>query len=446
MSHTASLLLLTLAAVAGLVFLIARWKVNAFVALMLASLFVGVCAGLPVADVPKIFLEGVGSVLGSIAAVIALGTILGRMLAESGGAQVIAAPIVRAFGPARLPLAIVVIAFLVGFPVWFTVGLVLLVPIVLALAKESNTPLLALGIPLLASLAVAHGLVPPHPGPLAAIEFFKADTGKTIFYSTVIGFPTALIVGLTLGGPMGRRVPVALGKFAEQFTSKSPPGNPPGFGLTLFTILLPILLILAATVADLTLPKANAVRAAVDCLGHPLTAMLAGVLFSFWSFGFARGFSSQQILRFSEECLAPVGMVFLVVGCGGGFGKILTAAGVGKMLAEFAEGARLSPLLLAWLVAASIRIATGSATVSITTAAGLVADYADRTPGTNRELMVIAAGAGSSILSHLNDGGFWFVKEYFNLTVTQTLKTWTVMISVVSVVGLGLTLLLDALL
>jgi GntP family gluconate:H+ symporter len=446
MSHDATLLLLTLVAVIGLVVLIARFKVNAFLALVLASLFVGVCAGLPLTDVPRVFLEGVGAVLGPIAIVIALGTVIGKMLAESGGAQVVATTLVRAFGPRRLHWAMVVIAFVIGFPVWFTVGLVLLVPIVFALAKETRAPLMFLGLPLLAGLAVAHGFVPPHPGPIAAVEVLGADMGKTILWSVVVGFPTALLVGVSLARGISNHVRVELGALASQLTAKAPPQNPPGFGVTLLTILLPIVLILGATLADVQLPKGHPVRVTADFAGHPLVAMLAGALVSFYTFGFARGFDRRQVLRCSEECLGPVALVFLVVGCGGGFSRVLTTAGVGKALAALAEGAQLSPLVLGWWLAALIRVATGSATVSITTAAGLVADYAARTPGTNRELLVVAMGAGSSILSHVNDGGFWFVKEYFNLTVTQTFQSWTVMITCVSVVGLLLVLLLNALL
>ncbi|HYT58862.1 MAG TPA: gluconate:H+ symporter [Haliangiales bacterium] len=448
MSHNASLLLVALVAVVGLIILIARFKLNAFVTLMLASLFVGVCSGMRLSDVPRGFLEGMGKVLGDIAMVIGLGTILGKMLAESGGAEIVAKRLIQTLGEGRLHWAMMFVAFIVGIPVFFAVGLVLLAPIVFRLARETKTPLLRLGIPLVAGLSVVHGLVPPHPGPVAAMGIFnelagKADMGKTILYSLLVGLPTAVVAGPLFGRMAGDRVTVELHGVAEQLAPATRAGNPPSFLLTVFTILLPVLLMLLATAADLTLPKEHGWRQCADFAGHPAVAMLAAVLFSFYSFGFARGFTRDALSKFANDCLAPVASMLLVVGAGGGFSKVLDQGGVGKAIAELAGGANLSPLLLGWLVAALIRVATGSATVAITMAAGIVAPMAANTPGIHLELLVIAMGAGSLILSHVNDGGFWFVKEYFNLSVPQTLKTWTVMETIISLVALVLVLVLD---
>src|SRR5690242_7145820 len=323
MSHNSRLLLIALVAVVGLIVLIARFKLNSFVALMLASLFVGACSGTPLADVPKGFLEGMGKVLGDIAMVIGLGAILGKMLEESGGAEVIAQRIVRALGEKRLPWAMMLIAFIVGIPVFFAVGLVLLVPIVFTIARETKTPLLRLGIPLVAGLSVVHGLVPPHPGPVAAMGIFnelagKADMGKTILYSLLVGLPSAIVAGPLFGKLMGDRVSVGLGSAAEPTTVRKSASRPP-FALTVSTILLPVLLMLTATVADLSLPKDNLLRRCGDFIGHPAVAMLLAVLFSFYSFGFARGLNREQLSKFSNDCLAPVASMLLVVGAGGGF-------------------------------------------------------------------------------------------------------------------------------
>src|SRR5437867_801138 len=447
MSQNTKLLLVALVAVVGLILLIARFKLNAFIALMLASLFVGICSGMKLSDVPKSFLEGVGKVLGDIAVVIGLGTILGKMLAESGGAEVVANRLVRALGKDRLDWAMMFVAFIVGIPVFFAVGLVLLFPIVLTLVRETRTPLLGVAIPLVAGLSVVHGLVPPHPGPVAAMGIFnelagKADMGKTILYSLLIGLPTAIIAGPLFGKWISRKVEVGLPGAAEQLTPAAR-GNLPSFALTVFTILLPVLLMLLATVADLTLRKEHALRQGADLIGHPAVAMLSAVLFSFYSFGFARGFSRDAMSKFANDCLAPVAAMLLVVGAGGGFSRVLDQSSGGKAIAELAGGAHLSPLLLGWFVAALIRVATGSATVAITMAAGIMAPIAAGTPGVHLELLILAMGAGSTILSHVNDGGFWFVKEFFNLTVPQTLKTWTVMETLISVVALGLVLVLD---
>ena len=455
MSHNAILLLCALAAVLGLVLLIARWKLNAFVALIIASVFIAVCSGLtlpqPAAlphfrDAGKAFAEGVGNVLASVAMVVGLGTILGKLLAESGGAEVIARWLIRKLGKERMHWTMLLIAFLVGIPVWFTVGLVLLVPILFTLVKESGKPMLLLGIPLLAGLSAAHSLVPPHPGPLAAITVLKADPGRTILYSLLIGLPTAIVGGPLFGKFISRHVQVLPGGIAAQLTQKSERTRLPGFAITVFTILFPVLLMMAASAADLLWDKQNPARAWLDFIGNPTLAMLLAVLFAFYSFGAAIGFGRETILKFSNDCLAPVAMVLLVVGAGGGFSKTLEYCGVGVAITEAVVGSRFSPLLLGWLIACLLRLATGSATVSITTAAGIMAPFLAHVPGTNLELLVIAMGAGSGIFSHLNDGGFWFVKEYFNMTVPQTLKTWTVLTTIKSLVALLLVLVFDALL
>jgi GntP family gluconate:H+ symporter len=442
-SQNTSLLLYALVAVVGLVILIARLKLNAFIALIVASLFVGLCSRMELRAIAASFQEGLGKVLGDIAMVIALGTVLGKMLAESGGAEVIARVLIRALGEGRLHWTMAIVAFIVGIPVFFSVGFVLLVPILFTIARETKTPLMHLGIPMLAGLSSAHGFVPPHPGPMAAIGILNADVGKTIFYSLIIGFPTSLIVGPIFRKWTAGSVQPPPGSLGDQLSQRSERKNLPAFGLTLLTILLPILLMLLGALADLVLAKGDHLRAWLDLIGHPLVAMLLTVLLSFYTFGTACGFDRRQILKFSETCLGPIAMVLLVVGAGGGFGRVLVASGVANAIAEHAKGVHLSPLLLGWLVAALIRLAQGSATVAITTAAGIVAPMAAANPGTNLELLVMALGAGSSIFSHVNDGGFWIVKEYFGMTVPQTLRTWSVMVTCKSIVGLVLVLLVD---
>jgi gluconate:H+ symporter, GntP family len=445
-SDGSRLLLCTLFAVAVLILLIARFKVHAFIALIIGALFVGLSAGMKLADIAKNFQDGVGAVLGSIAMIVGLGMILGKMLAESGGAEVVANTMVRAFGPKRLDWAMAVIALVIGIPVWFSVGLVLLVPIIFTLAREAKVPLLHVGIPLIAGLSVAHGLVPPHPGPMVAIGLLKADVGKTILWSLIIGAPTTLLCGPLLGKFLTPRVPVAISGIGAQLAQNSERKSLPSFSVALFTMLLPIFLMLLASGADIALDKENAVRQWVDFLGHPVVAMLIGVVVAFWTFGFACGFHRQQIANFVDSCLGPVASLLLVVGAGGGFSRVLIGSGVGDSMTALARSSQLSPLLFGWVVAALIRVATGSATVSISTAAGIMAPIVAHMPEVRLELLVISMGAGSSVLSHLNDGGFWFVKEYFNMTVAQTFKTWTVMVTLKSLVELGLVLVIDQLL
>jgi GntP family gluconate:H+ symporter len=438
------LLLCVLLSVLGLILLISRFKVNAFVALILASVAMGLCAGMPLAAIARSVQEGVGAVLGSVAMVIGLGTVLGKLLAESGGARVVATRLIERMGATRLPWAMLLIAFLIGLPVFFSVGLVLLVPILLTVARQAGLPLMALAIPLLSGLSTAHGLVPPHPGPIVAIGMLGADVGLTVAYSLLVGLPTAVIAGPWLGAWLAHQVPIpASGELADQFTHGSDHATPPGFAVTVGTMLLPVGLMLLAAVVDLALATEHPARQWADFLGHPLVALLVAVLVAFYTFGVARGFSPARIAAFANDCLGPVASVLLVVGAGGGFNRVLIDSGAGPAIAGAAAALPVSVLVLGWLIAAGLRLATGSATVAISTAAGIVAPMAAADPGVNLELLVLAMGAGSLILSHVNDGGFWLVKEYLNLSVPETLRTWTVMETVIAVVALGFIVALD---
>ena len=436
------LLLAAAVAVVVLVVLIVRLKLSAFIALMVASLLAGVLAGLDLLATAKAFQTGMGAVLGSIAAIIGLGTVLGKMLVESGGSEVIAETIVRKAGARHLPWAMLVIALIVGAPVFFAVGLVLLAPILFALVRQHQSGMLLLGIPMVAGLSAMHGLVPPHPGPMAAIKMMGADTGKTIWYALIVAVPGAIIAGPVFGKWIARRVVPRAGE-SRLFEKREPRTRRPRFGITVFTVLLPIGLMLLGTGAEIFLGAESAWRGRVSFLGDPVVALLCGVLFSFYSFGAALGLDRQSLLKFSEECLGPVAIVLLIVGAGGGFSRVLIESGVGEAVSRIATAWEIRPIWLAYGAACLIRMATGSATVAITAAAALVKPVADATPGTSVELVVLAMGAGSLILSHVNDGGFWLVKEYLNLSVPETLKTWTAMETILSVVCFALVLLLE---
>ncbi len=463
-----NLLALALLAIAGLVLLITRWKVNAFIALLLASLAVGCGASLlehtvrvgdvertySMSAVTKSFADGMGATLGGIAAIIGLGTMLGRLLAESGGADVLAQRFARLFGAARVHWCLVALGLAVGLATWFAVGLLLLVPVLLTLTRQTRQPFLHLALPLLSCLSVMHGLMPPHPGPVVAAEVLHASMGHVLFWGLVIGVPLALAAGPMLAWFIVPRVP------AEAPALPSPPPGEgaggavphtrrtPGFALTLFSILLPIALMLTATAADLLLAKGNALRETAGFIGHPVLALLVSVLFASWSLGTRCGFARADILRFTESCIATVGMTLLVVGGGGGFARVLRDSGVAEVIGRGAELAHLPPLVYGWLVAAFIRVATGSATVAITTASGLLVpvmalhpDYSE----SHRALIVVALGCGSLFLSHLNDGGFWIVKDSLGLSVSQTLRSWSVCETVVGLLGLLLSWLAFAL-
>ncbi|MGN8079321.1 MULTISPECIES: GntP family permease [Variovorax] len=444
MSQEIFLLVDALVAIVGLILLITRWRVHPFIALTLAAGFLGLTSGMPVDKVMKSFQDGFGGVLGFVGIVLGLGTMLGKMMAESGGADRIARTLIDAFGRERVHWAMMFAAFLVGIPLFFEIGFVLLIPLVFIVARRTGVSLIRIGIPLLAGLSVVHGLVPPHPGPLLAIGVFNADIGKTIFYGLIVGLPTAMIAGPIFGKFISKYVPgEASPELMEQLAREPEARELPGFGITLITVLLPVALMLLKTFADVALDEKNIVRQWMDFIGHPITALLAALLLSLYTFGTARGFTAKQIMKFVDDSLAPTAAIVLIIGAGGGFKQMLVASGVGNAIGQMALHAQVSPILLAWLVAGLIRIATGSATVATITGAGIVAPLATMVPGVNRELLVLATGAGSLILSHVNDAGFWLVKQYFNMSVAETFKTWTVMETLISVVAIIFIMLLS---
>ncbi|MEF9386028.1 gluconate:H+ symporter [Ralstonia solanacearum species complex bacterium KE056] len=439
-----SLLLAAALAVVALIYLIAVRKLNPFVTLIVVSLVLGVAVGMPMGNIVKAFETGVGNTLGHIALVVGLGTMLGKMMAESGGAERIARTLIQAFGEKNAHWAMMVVAFIIGLPVFFEVGFVLLIPIAFNVAKRTGTPILMVGLPMVAGLSVVHGLIPPHPAALLAVTAYQADIGKTILYALIVGLPTAILAGPLFAMLISRHVkPDPDNPLEKQFVEADSRRELPPFGITLFTILLPVVLMLLGSWADLLATPKSLANDLLKLAGNSVMALLIAALVSFYTFGRARGFSREAILKFTNACLAPIATITLVVGAGGGFGQILRDSGVSKAIVAVAMGASLSPLLLGWVVAVMIRIATGSATVAMTTACGIVAPIAAASGTAVRpELMVLATGAGSLILSHVNDGGFWLVKEYFNLTVPQTFQTWTVLETIISIVALLLTLAL----
>ncbi|NER59197.1 GntP family permease [Pseudomonas sp. MAFF212428] len=438
------LLLDALVTIVGLVLLITHFKVHPFVALTLAAGFLGLTSGMPVVKVMKSFQDGFGGVLGFVGIVLALGTMLGKLMADSGGADQIAQTLIRAFGKQRVHWAMMFAAFLVGIPLFFEIGFVLLIPLVFIVARRTGVSLIKIGIPLLAGLSVVHGLVPPHPGPLLAIGIFNADIGKTIFYGLIVALPTAIIAGPLYGTFISRYIPGSPSQeLMDQIAREGDRRQLPSFSVTLITILLPVFLMLLKTFADVVLPAEHLFRQWMDLIGHPISALLAALLLAFYTFGAAQGFSRQQIMKMLDQSLAPTAAIVLIVGAGGGFKQMLVDTGVGNVIGQMAVQAQISPIMLAWLVAAVIRIATGSATVATITGAGIVAPVIGMMPGVNRELLVLATGAGSLILSHVNDAGFWLVKQYFNMTVAETFKTWSMMETILSVVGIIFIMLLS---
>ena len=440
--HSVFLLLSALGAVISIILLVAVLKLNPFLSLFVASLALAIVVGMPMGGVIRSFEAGVGATLGHIAIVVALGTMLGKMMAESGGADTIALTLIRVFGEKRLPWAMMFIGLIVGLPAFFEVGFVLLIPIAFTVARRTGTPLIQLALPLLAALSVVHGLVPPHPAALLAVNIYRADVGRTILYALIVGIPAAALAGPLFAKVVAPWIKVpAKNPMAEDFADHHPGRSLPGFWITIASILLPVLLMLIGSWADVFATRGTTANEVVHFLGNDDMALLIGVFIGFITLGVMRGVSRETILRFSNECLAPTATITLLIGAGGGFGRVLQDSGVSRALIQIAMQHHLPLLLLAWLLAALMRLATGSSTVAMTTAAGIVAPIALRTPGVSPELLAIATGAGSLIFSHVNDGGFWLVKEYLNLSVTETIKSWSICETIISFAGLGLALL-----
>jgi GntP family gluconate:H+ symporter len=482
--HTSSHLLLILAALLGIatvVVLITVLKVHPFVSLIIGSAVLGVVAGVSPVDIITSFTTGLGATTGSVGMLIALGAMIGGLLTASGGADRVVNFVVDRVSPRALPWAMGGVAALIGIPLFFEIGVVLLIPIVLLVARRSSQPVLRVGIPALAGLSVLHGFIPPHPGPLVAIANLKADLGLVLLFGLIVAIPAVIIAGPVFGSYISRRVRiphpavlagVGVGGTRETGTTGSAglgpdddgrdvdlghpvdtsaggvtgdrPRRQPSLAATVFTILLPIVLMLIRAIVELTIddPK-NGLQKVTDVLGNPPVALLIGLIVAMFTLGTAVGFDRNRINAVTGGALPAIAGILLIVAAGGGFKQLLVDSGIGELIASWAKGANLSPLILGWLIAVAIRLATGSATVATITAAGIVAPLAAGLDQPTVALLALAVGAGSLFFSHVNDAGFWLVKEYFGMTVGQTIASWSVMETIISVVGLAGVLILN---
>ena len=442
------LLIYAALSILALIVLIARFRLNPFISVTVVSVGLALLAGMPAPEILPAYEQGVGKTLGHIALIVALGTMLGKMMAESGGAERIARTLIARFGPKNVHWAMMLIAFCIGLPIFFEVGFVLLIPIALNVARRTGVPLLLVGLPMVAGLSVVHGLVPPHPAAMLAVHAYGADVGRTVFYALLVGLPTAALAGPVFARFVAPRVKLPAhnpmeAALLDEGHNRIPDDQLPGFGITLATLLLPVLLMLLGGWADQIAAPGSTLNHGLRFIGHSVVALLLATLMSFITLGLMRGFNRDQILKFSQECLAPTAAITLLVGAGGGLNGILVHTGVASEIIGLSQRFDLSPLLMGWTMAALMRVATGSATVAMTTASGIVAPIAAAMGYAHPELLVLATGAGSVVLSHVNDGGFWLVKEYFNMSVAQTFKTWTVLETLISVTALLLVMALS---
>ncbi|WP_316569470.1 GntP family permease [Neobacillus sp. YIM B06451] len=434
----------------ALLVLIMGLRLNTFISLIIVSFGVALALGMPLDEIVKTIEAGLGGTLGHLALIFGLGAMLGKLIADAGGAQRIAMTLVNKFGEKNIQWAVVAASFIIGVALFFEVGLVLLIPIVFAISKQLRVSILYLGIPMTAALSVTHGFLPPHPGPTVIAGEFGADIGEVLLYGFIIAIPTVLIAGPLFTKLAKKLVPASFTKtgniasLGEQKTFKLE--ETPGFGISVFTAILPVILMSIATIITL-LQKTmgfedNTLLAAIRFIGDAGTAMLISLLVAVYTMGIARKIPIKTVMDSCTTAISHIGMMLLIIGGGGAFKQVLINGGVGDYVAEMFKGTSMSPILLAWIIAAILRISLGSATVAALTTAGLVIPMLGQTD-VNLALVVLATGAGSLIASHVNDAGFWMFKEYFGLTMKETFATWTLLETIISVAGLGFVLLLS---
>lgn len=471
------LILIAMLGIALLLLLVIKFRLQAFLALLIASLFVAIAGGIPLNEVAKTIQDGMGSTLGFIAIVVGIGTMLGEMLRVSGGAEQLARTLVGRFGVERAPWALGLTGFIVSIPVFFDVGLIILIPLVYSLTQRTGRSLLYYALPLAAGLAVGHSFIPPTPGPVAVASLLGADLGWVILFGAIAGLPAMVLGGIVFGryisGKIHARVPEymmienygvsALGNDdddaidePDRITQRTPQSSGgtalqerpqatdharvqelPGFGVVLGLIAIPLVLILLNTASGVIFPEGNAIRNFLGFLGHPFSALLIATLLAFYLLGTRRGYSRREIQEIATKSLEPVGLIILVTGAGGVFGKTLVATGVGEALAGTMARFNLPVIVLAFLIAVAVRVSQGSATVSMVTAAGLVAPViqAGTYSAPAIALITIAIASGATVISHVNDSGFWLVSRYLGISEKNTLRSWTVMETIIGGVG-----------
>lgn len=426
-------LVIVIAGIILLFILIARFKLNAFLSFVVVSLFVGVVEGMGFLKVIQSIQTGIGTTLGQLVLILGLGAMLGKLVADSGAAQRITTQLVDKFGKKNIQWAVVLTGFIVGIPMFYSVGFVILIPLVFTVAASTGLPLIYVGLPMLASLSVTHGYLPPHPAPTGIAIMFNADIGKTLLYGIIIAIPAIVVAGPLFSRTIKNVEATPLKEFLNPRILTD--DEMPSTAISVITALLPVFLIGLASITDLLTSEGNMFREVTHILGDPVMAMLISVLVAIYTLGLARGRKMDEVMNSMADAVSGITMVLLIIAGAGALKQVLVDSGVSDYIGDMLEGSTISPLVLAWLIATAIRVSVGSATVAGLTAAGIVAPLVTDT-GTSAELMVLAIGSGSLMLSHVNDGGFWLFKEYFNLSIKDTLRTWTVMETTVGIMGL----------
>ena len=415
-----------------LLLLIIVLKLNAFIAFVIVSLLVGLAEGMPLDKVATSIQTGMGNTLGFLVVILGFGAMLGKLVAESGAAQRITTQLTTTFGEKNIQWALVLTGFIVGIPMFYSVGFIILIPLVFSIASTTKLPLIYVGLPMLAALSVTHGYLPPHPAPTAIAIMFNADIGKTLIYGLIVAIPAIVVAGPLFSRTLTKLKPEPLEKF---FKAEPIQGNLPSMFTSVFTALFPVLLIGSSAILQFFLEDGSALKNTVTQLGNPLLAMLMSVLLAIVTLGIKRGRKIDDIMNSLVESVSGITMILLIIAGAGALKQVLTDSGVSEYVASSLQHTNIHPLVLAWLIAAIIRVCVGSATVAGLTAAGIMLPFLFMSE-VSPELMVLAIGSGSLMFSHVNDGGFWMFKEYFNLTIKETLSSWTIMETIVSIMGL----------
>ncbi len=426
-------LLIVILGICLLLFLILVLKLNSFLSFVIVSLLVGLGEGMNLNSAVVSLENGIGSTMGSLVLILSFGSMLGKLVSESGAAQRITTYLIKAFGIKHIQMALMLTGFIVGISLFFDVGFFIMIPLVFTVAATTGLPLLYVGLPILAALSVTHGFLPPHPAPTAIVTLFHADLGKTLIYGIIAAIPAIIISGPILSKVLSKIEAKPLDEFLNQKVMSEE--ELPGFWISFISSLLPVVLITVSTVAGFLLPEDNGIRKTLGYIGNPSIAMLIAVLFSIYTLGLARGRKITDIMNSLAHSVTTITMIMLLIAGAGALKQVLVDSGVSKYIGEMLSHSSLSPLFLGWLIATILRFCVGSATVAGITTAGIVLPLV--TGGlVNPELMVLAIGSGSLMFGHVNDGGFWLFKEYFNLSVKDTLKTWSVMETSIGICGL----------
>ena len=416
-----------------LLILILVFKFDSFISFVIVSLLVALAEGMSVGNAIVSIEKGLGNTMGFILMILSFGAMLGKLVSESGAAQRITLGLVKAFGKKNIQWALMLTGFIVGISLFYDVAFFVMMPLIFTVAATTRLPLLYVGLPMLAALSVTHGYLPPHPAPTAITAMFSADLGETMIYGIIVAIPAIIISGPILSKVLSK----IEARPMQEFISTKPLNDSelPGFWISFFSALMPVILISFATIAGFILNEGNIFRKILESIGNPVIAMLISVLFAVYSLGLARGRKIRDIMSSLTHSVVSLTVIMLLIAGAGALKQVLVDSGVSKYIGELLSHSSLSPLFLAWLIATVMRFCVGSATVAGLTTAGIVLPLVTM-PGVKPELMVLAIGSGSIMLGHVNDGGFWLFKEYFNLSIKDTLKSWTIMETSIGVSGL----------